>query len=566
MTVSKKALIEDIEDLDLLERPADTHADTRMTDAFDEASHDISRHNDRKEDEKDIKIEDYEPPKPKKGKETKSIKFTHRGAREINIHELDPNIIPPTIEDYMDPKHTGSKIVVIGKPGCLAKGTHVIRATGEVDLVENIRRGDLLAGDDMTYRMVRDICRGRETMYRVTDSFGNSYTVNEGHILTLSLRGKIFDVALKEALNLTRPRGVRRRWAGVLHTEDIEDWQVHRLLQTSSRLDLPSQEGLLRKIISLYSLTKYEPLLDLPNNMVDDVRRLCLCLGFQLIRENTLWLVQGRLSRLSDYFGDDDNLLDIESPLINIEKLDEDDYYGFTLSGNHRFLLGDYTVTHNTGKSNMIKSILYEKSEIFPVGQFFSGTEDSNGFYQEFIPNILIFNKLEPTAYVNFVKRQKIARRYLTVPWGVCLWDDVTENPKIFNTPMVQGTYKNGRHWKMLHILSLQYCLDVKPVIRTNIDGTFILRETNKKNRKTLWENYSSAIPDFSDFCSIMDQVTEDYRALYIHNRVQSNRFEDCVFYYHRRDDIPSDWKFGAEEAWLFNATRMNPDYVDPVC
>ena len=25
-----------------------------------------------------------------------------------------------------------------------------------------------------------------------------------------------------------------------------------------------------------------------------------------------------------------------------------DDYYGFEINGNHRFVLGDYTVTHNT--------------------------------------------------------------------------------------------------------------------------------------------------------------------------------------------------------------------------
>jgi len=41
----------------------------------------------------------------------------------------------------------------------------------------------------------------------------------------------------------------------------------------------------------------------------------------------------------------------IKDPLVNsieIEKLDIDNYYGFTIDGNHRFLLGDYTVTHNT--------------------------------------------------------------------------------------------------------------------------------------------------------------------------------------------------------------------------
>lgn len=37
------------------------------------------------------------------------------------------------------------------------------------------------------------------------------------------------------------------------------------------------------------------------------------------------------------------------SSSISLSSLGEGDYYGFTLDGNHRFLLGDFTVTHNTG-------------------------------------------------------------------------------------------------------------------------------------------------------------------------------------------------------------------------
>jgi hypothetical protein len=36
---------------------------------------------------------------------------------------------------------------------------------------------------------------------------------------------------------------------------------------------------------------------------------------------------------------------------FTIELLNEDDYYGFSLDGDGRFLLGDFTITHNTGKS-----------------------------------------------------------------------------------------------------------------------------------------------------------------------------------------------------------------------
>ncbi len=218
-----------------------------------------------------------------------------------------------------------------------------------------------------------------------------------------------------------------------------------------------------------------------------------------------------------------------------------------------------------TGKSSLIRSILFEKSEIFPCGQIYSGTEDSNHSYGKFLPSTFIHNSFDQTAYMDFIRRQKIAKKWLANPWSVCVWDDITEDAKIFNHPIIQGTYKNGRHWKMLHILSLQYSLDIKPVIRTNIDGTFILRETNKMNRKRLFENYASAIDDYSDFCSILDQVTNNYTSLYIHNRVQSNNFEDCVYWYKARNDIPDDFKFGCKEYWMFHEERYNPLYIDPI-
>ena len=79
--------------------------------------------------------------------------------------------------------------------------------------------------------------------------------------------------------------------------------------------------------------------------------------------------------------------------------------------------------------------------------------------------------------------------------------------------------------------MSLQYALDIKPAIRTNIDTTFILRESNLRNRRSLYENYAGVIPSFNDFCSILDEVTQDYTALVIHNATTSNELEDCVFF-----------------------------------
>jgi hypothetical protein len=45
---------------------------------------------------------------------------------------------------------------------------------------------------------------------------------------------------------------------------------------------------------------------------------------------------------------------------IKVEKLDIDDYYGFEIDGNHRFLLGDFTVTHNTNVARIIGKLYQE--------------------------------------------------------------------------------------------------------------------------------------------------------------------------------------------------------------
>ena len=55
---------------------------------------------------------------------------------------------------------------------------------------------------------------------------------------------------------------------------------------------------------------------------------------------------------------------------IRLEKLPEDDYYGFEIDGNRRFVLGDFTVTHNTVMSIKIVSILAQKTLIIVHKEF----------------------------------------------------------------------------------------------------------------------------------------------------------------------------------------------------
>lgn len=54
---------------------------------------------------------------------------------------------------------------------------------------------------------------------------------------------------------------------------------------------------------------------------------------------------------------------------FTVESIGEGDYYGFTLDGNSRYLMGDFTVTHNTSLArNAIANVMKRPFEFFSLG------------------------------------------------------------------------------------------------------------------------------------------------------------------------------------------------------
>ena len=217
-----------------------------------------------------------------------------------------------------------------------------------------------------------------------------------------------------------------------------------------------------------------------------------------------------------------------------------------------------------TGKSTLIAGLLYAKKHIFPIGMAMSGSEDTNHAFAEIMPSTFVYNDYDEEKIKDFVKRQKLACQHIENPWGAIILDDCTDDPKVFNKPLQNALFKKGRHWKMFYILSLQYAMDIKPAIRTNIDGIFILREPIESNREKIYRNYASIIPTYELFCDLMEQLTEDYHSIYIHNATRSNRWQDCVFYW-KAPQVPKGWKFGCREYWEFHDDRYNTEYTDPI-
>ena len=78
-------------------------------------------------------------------------------------------------------------VLATGLGKCFAKDTPVLMYDGNIVKVQDIEKGDFLMGPDSNPREVISLARGREMMYRITPKKGDSYTVNESHILSLKL-------------------------------------------------------------------------------------------------------------------------------------------------------------------------------------------------------------------------------------------------------------------------------------------------------------------------------------------------------------------------------------------
>jgi hypothetical protein len=239
-------------------------------------------------------------------------------------------------------------------------------------------------------------------------------------------------------------------------------------------------------------------------------------------------------------------------------------YYGFTIDGNHRFLLGSGDIVRNTGKTTVIDSILYNKSAIIPVGQVHSGSETINHNYEKRFPKLFIYDEFTESAIKNLQKRQVISKRFLGNPWSLLLIDDCADDRGLLKKPIIKTIAKNGRHWKQLLLLSIQHPTDVLPEVGNSLDGVFIMRETNRNSRESIWKRYAGVIPDFGLFCQLMDQLTTDYCCMYIKNSGTSNDWRDCVFYYKAKPP-PADFKFGCKDYWKYANERYDSEYEPPL-
>jgi hypothetical protein len=441
-----------------------------------------------------------------------------------------------------------SSFLFLGPTGsgkCLGENTPIIMYDGSVKMVQDILVGDKLLGPDGSPRSVLSLASGKEMLYRVNQTKGDSYVVNESHILSLKKSGKdnlllgngkkiteddtIINISVKDYLNSNKTvkhrlkgwkpdaiefHGVDQKndlpldpyWIGLWIGDGRSDrpslckpecnavqwWKEYALangynvseysddticpewtitngniggkkndfLEKMRQLNLVDNKHIpnMYKVSSINNRLKLiAGLLDTDghvanNNVYDwiskskeiaqDLAFICRSVGLSAkVTETTKKIkstgFSGTYWRVS-ISGNTSIIpcLDkIASPRkqikrnsvtgINLEPIGDGNYYGFEIDGDKLFLLGDFTVTHNTETVKILAESLDMKLLKYDMSEYSERHSVSS----------LIG---PPPGYVGFNDSQVGGGRLINDlsknPYAILLFDEVEKaDPSIFN-------------------------------------------------------------------------------------------------------------------------------------
>lgn len=188
----------------------------------------------------------------------------------------------------------------------------------------------------------------------------------------------------------------------------------------------------------------------------------------------------------------------------------------------------------NSGKTTVVASLARILRHI-PYGVCCSCTEDANSYWSNHIPPVFIHGEYNETITQNLIEMQrrqvqKVGKENVSPCFAI--YDDIMYDTSFARQKSTRELFMNGRHFKISLLLTAQYCMDLPPALRTNIDFVFILKDPIRKNRQRLYDNFAGIFPKFEDFCDALDQTTESYECMVIDNTTNSNKLTDQVFYY----------------------------------
>jgi len=446
-TTAKKRPVKDVAEKDVAEKEKRTGAPLAVTAARQKLTMGVSSYymNNRKLFIQQLSklFKPYHDKIAEKGQEI-TCKTAQKSSIDFDLltHQL-------VVRDYLNLYTPYRGLLLyhgLGSGKCHKINTPIMMSDGSIKMVQDIKVGDMLMGDDSQPRTVLSLARGRDKMYDVIPIKGDKYTVNQEHILCLRASGfpkisynthtiewiqynkfmsktfddstemvdffknikdnhntndNVYEISINDYLLLPdetksilngykvpidfpeQPLPIEPYLIGSLVGYRLDSLKVHELPEVShieciqdelasfnllepSNVHIPSiykfnsMENRLKLLAGfLDSNAQYDSITNAfetcvgtvgtdTQSFIDDIIYICRSVGVCAEYSSNILRITGNLTKINTLIQTVDSDSDVLVSGIKVEYVNEDDYYGFMLDGNCRYLMGDFTVTHNT--------------------------------------------------------------------------------------------------------------------------------------------------------------------------------------------------------------------------
>lgn len=209
-----------------------------------------------------------------------------------------------------------------------------------------------------------------------------------------------------------------------------------------------------------------------------------------------------------------------------------------------------------SGKSWLLKDLLYYVNPAFPI--LINPNEFATGFFGGILPKQCKKEQLDNDWLSSFCSRQrqlldfnKQNQRNLDSSAGLILDHSVPDliDLKWERNANFKFLFRSGKEACTTLIITSPYPPKMPPHYIASVDYVFLLRETNKANKRKLFQMFGGMFGSEENFVEIMDQCTTDYRALVIDRTKRDADISDQVFWY-RAPKRPRAFRMGCPRLW----------------
>jgi len=229
----------------------------------------------------------------------------------------------------------------------------------------------------------------------------------------------------------------------------------------------------------------------------------------------------------------------------------------------------------NTGKTTILKWMIYYNYKRIRMPMVFSQTAGMNGDFNKMVPELFIHEEYDNNIMKTFMKDQALLKQKIkdgechnkVKKLGYIVLDDIIgDKTKLNSDPNFLKMFFMGRHLESTIVLSVQSLIAVPPKIRENLDYIIYTCSVTDKRKRTFYDNFfNGSYATFGQFKGLLRSVLSKkfHWAMFDNtNRESAGRISDYMYWGKCKDPrlIPKK-KTGINFIWKMNKKYYNKDW-----